>query len=91
MRRLSTKRRWFVLIALLAVCFFAAAAEHSHAGHTDSQCWLCAASVGHLGIPAFVGLFIAVALAVALVELCGSGLASVEPAGRLSARAPPAV
>lgn len=91
MRRSSAQRPWLVLIALLAVCFLTLAAAHSHAGHTDTQCWLCAASVGHLGIPAFAGLFVASALTISSVEVCCSGLATVEPVSRLSARAPPTV
>lgn len=91
MRRSSARWLWFVLIALVAVCSNVLAAEHNHAGSSEAQCcWLCTASVGHIGTPALVGPSIAIALAVTpLVEINLAGLASVDFYGFLSTRAPP--
>ena len=87
----STRWILFVLIALAAICANIAGAEHDHGGPSEGQsCWLCIASVGNVGIPAFVCLLIASILSVtSFVEINLTGLTSIDPSHLLSIRAPP--
>ncbi len=89
MRRPSAQKLWLVLVALAAVCLFGLAAMHSHAGHADTQCWLCAASVGHLALPVALAGLIQITLIVSFLGVSSVRVFALPSPARIPARAPP--